>query len=235
MKKTIDLLKRIYHKLPEPPSTNYAYRMVNPGPYDALPIEPVIYDIGAKGAGGKYAFGKPPVGSRVVCVDIEGGPGVDLVADAHDLHMVDDNTVDCVVCVSVLTHVKYPAQVMKEVHRILKPGGVVYVSIPFIYPYHTDPYDFYRFSCQGMAILCEDFEQIETGFNRGPASTMLHLSVHFIAILLSFNNKTLYGLNVDLLKWMFFWVKYLDKFIGHYEVAYVIHADSYFMGKKQTE
>jgi len=229
----IQLLKNIYHSLPEPPSTNYLYRQISPNPYGFLPPNPLIYDIGSKEVRASYAFGKPPEDAKVICVDIESGPGIDLVADAHDLYMVENDSVDFVTSVSVLEHVKYPQQVVKEMLRILKPGGIIYISVPFIFPFHADPYDFYRFTYKGIDILCEDFEKLDSGFNRGPASTMHHLLVHFLAMLFSFNNKSVYGVNVDIFRWLLFWVKYLDKFLAKYEMAYVIHAGSYFIGRKK--
>jgi SAM-dependent methyltransferase len=225
----IETLKSWYHKLPEPPSTNYALH--KPDPYGLLSPGAVIYDIGSKDSRGEYGRSLPE-GAKVVCVDIADGPGVDLVADAHDMWMVPTDSVDCVTTISVLEHVRYPQKVIKEIYRILKPGGVVYVSVPFMFPFHSDPDDFYRFSSDGLKILCEDFECIENGFNRGPASCMQHLLVHFLAILFSFNSRTLYGINVDLFKWLLFWLKYLDKVLGTYETAKVIHAGSYFLGKK---
>src|SRR5690606_15605570 len=101
---------------------------------------------------------------------IEDAPGVDIVADAHDMNTIADESVDCVVTVSTLEHVKDPAQVMREIHRILKPGGIVYVNVPWVFAYHADPDDFYRWSVNGIRHLCKDFEEIERGFNRGPAS-----------------------------------------------------------------
>lgn len=226
-------LKSLYHRLPEPPSTNYLYRRIEPNPLDLLPPNPLIFDIGSKEARGSYAFGSPPPGAKVVCVDIVPGPGVDLVADIHDLHMVPSDTVDFVTCVSVLEHVHYPQRAVKEMLRILKPGGIAYFNVPFIFPFHADPDDFYRFTYKGIDLLCEDFERVDSGFNRGPASTMHHLLVHFMAMLLSFNSRTLYGINVDLFKWLLFWVKYMDKFMARYQMAYVIHAGSYFIGRKR--
>lgn len=226
------ILKRLYHRLPSPPSTNYLCHEIQPNPYTLLPENPLIFDIGSKDGRANYAFGAPPAGAKVVCVDIAARAGVDLVADAHDLHMVDSNTVDFVTTVSVLEHVQHPQQVVSEIFRILKPGGVVYVNVPFVFPFHADPNDFYRFSYRGVDILCAAFERIGSGFNRGPASTMQHLSVHFLAMLFSFNNKTLYGINVDIFKWLLFWMKYLDKFMARYSMAYVIHSGSYFIGRK---
>jgi SAM-dependent methyltransferase len=226
------ILKSLYHRLPEPPSTNYRHREFSPNPYRLLPPAALIIDLGSKEARGHYGFGPPPKDARVVCVDMEAGPGVDLVADAHDLQMISSNSVDFVVSISVLEHVRYPQKVVQEIFRILKPGGMLYVSVPFIFPYHADPDDFYRFSHRGITILCERFERIDSGFNRGPASTMQHLLVHFAAMLFSFDNRTLYGINQDLFRWLLFWVKYLDKFLARYQMAHVIHAGAYFLGRK---
>jgi SAM-dependent methyltransferase len=225
-----DFLRRIL----QPPSTNYLFRKIEPNPYDLLPPNPLIFDIGSKEARGRYAFGTPPPGSKVVCVDILDVPGVDLVADAQDLHMVDNDSVDFVATVSTLEHVRHPDKAVAEIYRILKPGGLMYVSIPFVFAFHGDPDDFYRFSHHGIRILCENFEIIDSGFNRGPASTMCDLLVRFSAILFSFNSVRLYDLNRTLFSWLLFWLKYLDFYIAHYKMANVIHAASYVIGRKPS-
>ena len=226
-------LKALYRRLPRPPSTNYMFKLPARSPYADLGPGAVIFDVGSKACRGVYAFGAPPKGATVVAVDIVDAPGVDLVADAHDLHMVASESVDCVVTISTLEHVRDPRKVVSEFHRILKPGGTLYVSVPFVFPFHSDPFDFYRFSSQGVEILCEAFERIDSGFNRGPASTMCHLGVHFLAMLFSFNSRILYNLNVDLFTWLLFWIKYLDRFLAHFETAHIIHADAYFLGRKR--
>src|SRR5437016_13536572 len=104
MRRLVDALKKIYHKVPPPPSTNYLYRKISPSPYDLLPPQPVIFDIGSKESRGSYAFGGPSPDAKVVCVDMQEGPGVDLLAGAHDRYMVADRAVDIVACFSVLQH-----------------------------------------------------------------------------------------------------------------------------------
>ena len=232
MEKILDALRRLYHTLPRPPSTNYQYRPFTINPYADLPENGLVLDIGGKAARGCYAFGSPPEHCRLICLDIAPGPGVDLVADAHHLEMLPDGSVDCVVAVSALEHMEAPWLVVGEIYRVLKPGGLVYINTPFVFPFHGDPDDFYRFSYTGLSKVCGNFELLESGFNRGPASTTTHLLIHFLAILFSFNRKLLYGVWVDLFTWLLFWLKYLDRFIAHYEQAYVIHSGAFFIGRK---
>ena len=215
-----------------PPSTNYLYRKIDPAPYDFLPPYPLILDIGSREARGRYGFGDPPEGSRLLCVDIEDGPGVDVVADAHDLHMFSNDSVDCVLCVSTLEHVRDPFAVVSEIFRILKPGGIIYLSIPFIFAYHGDPDDYYRFSFTGIKILCQKFEIIESGFTRGPASTMCDLLPRFLGIIFSFNSVRIYNLTRVFFAWVFVWLKFLDAVIARYSIAKVIHGDSFIIGRK---
>lgn len=226
-------LKRLAGWLPAPPSTNYLYRDIRPGFYELLGPGAVIYDIGSKDARGRYAFGSPPDGTKVVCVDIAPGPGVDVVADAQDMRRVADGAADGVLLVSMLQHVPNPHRVAAEVHRILKPGGVLYASAPFIWSYHRDPDDYWRFSRRGLEELFSRFEKVDSGFNRGPASTFCDLLVRFCAILFCCNSHALYSALVYLFKWTFFWIKYLDAVIARYDVAYVLHNAPYFIGRKR--
>ena len=62
---------------------------------------------------------------------------------------------------------------------------------------------------------------------------MCHLLVHFFAILFSFNNRMPYGVDLNFCKWLLFWMKYLDALVGKYEMANVIHAGAYFLGRKR--
>lgn len=232
--KLLQFLRRVYRSLPAPPSTNYNLDQIALDPYNFLAEDSLVLDIGSSSARGRYAF----VGDasnqqkvRLIGLDIEYADGVSLIADAHHIPL-QPNSVDCVLCVSVLEYVRYPQQVIAEINRVLKPGGFLYLNAPFVFPYHPPPEDLYRFSPSGIRVLAERFEEIRVGYNRGPASTFCHLFVHFLAILLCFNSRPLYGVLVDLFKWLFFWVKYLDRWIGNYEVANVLSGSSFFFGRK---
>jgi SAM-dependent methyltransferase len=230
----MSVASRIRRLLPNPPSTTYNFRHMSRDLRSVVPENGVIFDIGSKDARGGYILGGAPSGTRLVCVDILDRPGVDLVADAENLHMVESNSVDLVLAFNVLEHIRHPDRAIAEFERILKPGGFIWVDVPFMYPFHGDPDDYYRFSDHGLAIACERFEKIECKFLRGPASCMAEFFVQFVAVLFCFNSRRLHGAIEYLARWSFSWIKYLDYFIGHFDAARTIHAGTTFVGRKRA-
>jgi SAM-dependent methyltransferase len=222
-----DALRRIYHRLPSPPHSNYTFRRVDP--FALLSDNAVVFNIGSKDTPVQL-----PRGMRMVTVDIDPGVAPDIVADAHDLHMIPSDHADGVLVISVLHHCRKPWVVVEELYRILKPGGIIYANVPFMFPFHVDPDDFWRVSYHGIDVLFERFEKIDSGYNRGPASSMNELLVHFNALLFSFGSRRLYGLNVDVFRWLLFWVKYLDVLLAKHPAARVIHTGTYFLGRKRA-
>jgi SAM-dependent methyltransferase len=228
--------RRLYHLIPAPPSTNYHLSQLGQNPYDLVPVGGMVLDVGAGQLEGAYAFARVNRSAwhfRRIAVDIQQS-GVDICADAHALPC-RSGSIDAVVCVSVLEYVRSPERVLEEFYRVLKPGGVIYMSAPFVFPFHPPPADRFRFSISGMRTLASRFDELGAGFNRGPASAFCHVLVHFFAIALSFGSIRLYGVLVDLAKWMFFWLKYLDRWIGRYQTAVVLHGSAFFLGRKPTE
>ena len=80
----------------------------------------------------------------------------------------EPNHFDSVVCIAVLEHVENPEDVIPEFFRVLKPGGVVIASVPFLQPEHKAPTDFQRYTQDGLSRLfrMHGFEivQVETLF-----------------------------------------------------------------------
>jgi SAM-dependent methyltransferase len=87
--------------------------------------------------------------------DMPGG----FYAAKHDfeclLHAVPrpDSTYDAIVLTQVLEHVPDPCAVLKELHRVLKPGGVVLASLPLNGPLHGEPWHFFQFTHYGLEQL----------------------------------------------------------------------------------
>ena len=70
---------------------------------------------------------------------------VDVMASADSLPFADE-AFDCVICTEVLEHCARPQQTMAEIHRVLKPGGRVFLTTPFLRPLHEMPHDYYRYT-----------------------------------------------------------------------------------------
>lgn len=65
-------------------------------------------------------------------------------------------SIDCVVITEVLEHIFEPKVVLRELHRILKPGGIIIGTVPFIVSEHEEPHDFYRYTYFCLKRLFED-------------------------------------------------------------------------------
>lgn len=97
--------------------------------------------------------------AKSVCnTDVEMYPTIDQIADAESLPF-PDNTYDAVVAIEVFEHVRSPWKATSEMLRVLKPGGIGIVSMPFLFRIHGDPNDFTRLTAEGLRALFGDFSQ----------------------------------------------------------------------------
>jgi len=72
-----------------------------------------------------------------------------------------DNSFDGVLSLSVLEHVRDPFACAREIARVLKPGGKLYSSIPFLQPLHGYPSHYFNMTHQGHKRLYEDMLEID--------------------------------------------------------------------------
>lgn len=150
----------------------------------ALPTHGVGLNIGA---------GTTSIDARVRNLDIVPGPNIDYVGSAEDIPL-PDASVDLVITQETLEHVANPLQAMREIHRVLKPGGVLYLQLPFVIGYHPGPTDFWRFTRQGIVQLAESSGLVETtvGTAVGSSTGFYRIAVEYFAILLSVPFRPLY-------------------------------------------
>lgn len=76
----------------------------------------------------------------------------DVYADGCTLPFKND-TFDCVILLEVLEHIDKPSVALSEIQRVLKGGGKLLLSVPFCYPIHDVPYDYFRYSKYGIQYL----------------------------------------------------------------------------------
>lgn len=161
----------------------------------------------------------------IINTDIFYYHGVDLVANAEELPL-PTGSVDAIVCESLLEHVPNPKKIVTEMYRVLKPGGQIYIVIPFVYPFHACPNDFYRWSITGLRELVKDGEIEKIGTRAGPTSALTGQLGTWFAIVFSFGYEPLYNLLSLVGLLIFFPIKFLDLIVGCYPTS--IHGAGQF-------
>lgn len=141
-------------------------------------IEGRVLDLGAGSA--KYKEMILKKASEYRSCDAVKNKNIDDVCDVLNLTYPPESF-DTVISTQVMEHVSNPYQMAEQIFKVLKPGGHVIVTAPFLIPLHSDPGDYFRFTAGG---LCEIFKQssfsiIESGHYGGffmVLSEMIHFS-----------------------------------------------------------
>ncbi|MEC8558009.1 MAG: class I SAM-dependent methyltransferase [Planctomycetota bacterium] len=109
-------------------------------------------------------------GTEWIGFDIQPHANCEVVGDAHQLPFRDESF-DAVHTVSVFEHLRKPWLAAAEIVRVLRPGGFLFCSVPFAYPIHGSPYDFFRYTPDGLLSIFEALEG-EVFPARGPISSI---------------------------------------------------------------
>lgn len=84
---------------------------------------------------------------------------IDVFYDGKSLPF-ESNSFDVIFSSEVFEHVENLDEIIGELYRVLKPGGKLLVTVPFVYMEHEMPYDFRRFSINGISSFLN-----KNGFN----------------------------------------------------------------------
>ncbi len=97
--------------------------------------------------------------ATISTLDIDPKSGATYVADLCNRNdsIIPPETFDYVVCTEVLEHTLNPFSAVQEIFRILRPGGHVFVSVPFNFRIHGPLPDCWRFTEHGLRALFKDF------------------------------------------------------------------------------
>jgi SAM-dependent methyltransferase len=185
---------------------------------------------GELGKGLDQLAGAPDI--DLVETDVYLGPRVDVACDGHHLPFADA-CFDGVIVQAVLEHVADPHQVVAEIHRVLRPHGIVYAETPFMQQVHEGPFDFTRFTDLGHRRLFRQFSEIDRGVAVGPASALLWSLRYFVR---SFTRRPSFASAADrAISLSFFWLRYIDHALVGRPGAIDAASGFYFLGIRSDE
>jgi SAM-dependent methyltransferase len=102
-----------------------------------------------------------------------------VFADASQLPFPAE-TFNAVVMCEVLEHIARPREAILEAARVLRPDGLLILTMPFMYPMHDEPFDFQRYTSHGLRREMKEaglqITQMESGLNSAE-SAGLNLSI----------------------------------------------------------
>jgi SAM-dependent methyltransferase len=118
------------------------------------PLRGAILDIGGAGRGSHYRFIRFSEDAQVQVVDVETKPGVSFTLDITKERVpLPDGSQDHIFLFNILEHLTSPDAALREAHRLLKRGGTVIGTVPFLVNVHRDPEDYARYTDTALAAL----------------------------------------------------------------------------------
>lgn len=190
--------------------------------------KPVVLILGGGtvGAGMEEFIATPHF--RLIESDVAFAPRTAFIMDGHGIPL-KDGSCDAVVAQGVLEHVIEAEQVVAEIHRVLKPNGLVYAETPFMQGGHFTPYDFRRYTAIGHRCLFRDFTTVSEGMSMGPAAAALWNFKNLIIMV----TPTRRGKSIaSILAHAFFFIRYIDRFLIDRRSAWDGASLFYFLGEK---
>ena len=110
-----------------------------------LPAGSKVLDLGGNKTRKRGLFNIEDYNLNVVYLNLSTSKHADVQADCRQLPFAG-SSFDAVICAEVLEHVSEPPEVLRETSRILRPGGTLLATVPFLFPVHADPHDFGRYT-----------------------------------------------------------------------------------------
>jgi len=136
-----------------------------------------VLDLGAGSA--KYKEMILQKASEYRSCDAAKNINIDDVCDVLNLQYPPESF-ETVISTQVIEHVNNPYKMAEQIFKVLKPGGKVIVTAPFLIPMHSDPDDYFRFTPSGLSEIFKQsgFVIIESG-HYGGFFMVLSETIHF--------------------------------------------------------
>lgn len=130
----------------------------------------IVLDFGAGNTQKEYL-------KRNICyLDVQQYQYTDIVCSTEKLPF-PDNCFDGIISHAVFEHLANPFITAKELYRILKPGGLIFIDTAFLQPLHADPSHYFNMTIHGLRQILSDFEEINSGIfpHHYPSYSMMML------------------------------------------------------------
>ena len=164
---------------------------------------------------------------------------VDVVARGEAIPFADES-IDVIISAAVLEHVEDLEQSVSEINRVLKPGGFVYIEIPFMQHYHTHDFygvqfeDYRRLTKVGLAQTFDFCDPLDVGVCVGPTSTVVQMLYSF------FNDLNTSPMYRQMVKGMYHVmgnsVVWVDRYLPNHVIERShIPSGIFYFGRKQDQ
>ena len=140
----------------------------------------LILDIAPEVHEGAKAYFKK---AKVETLDIDPNSGETYTGDITKYNKyLSDKMFDIIVCTEVLEHTLRPFSAINEIYRLLKPSGILLLSVPFNFRIHGPLPDCWRFTQYGLKELLKDFSNIRIESIDTPGRNLMPIHYTVIAI-----------------------------------------------------
>jgi SAM-dependent methyltransferase len=123
--------------------------------------------------------------SEYVGLDVAPGSKVDVVVESDELWPLTDEHFDTVLSTQAIEHANDLELTLGQMSRVLKTGGTIILSFPFLYNVHGAPHDHRRFTHFGATKLLQGYEILHLETQGGIGSTLVILLQNCIDTALS--------------------------------------------------
>lgn len=128
-----------------------------------LPPGAIVLDLGA----GPSQFRSLLEKHKTIATDFYPYKGIDVVCNICEVTPFKDCIADCIIVSNVLEHMYDPMETLKECFRLLRPGGRLILTVPFLIRVHQAPYDYYRYTHFALEHLF-----VNAGFSQNKVESM---------------------------------------------------------------
>ncbi len=88
-------------------------------------------------------------------------PCIDLICDVANMESISNESIGLVLNLESLEHLPYPQKAIDEIHRVLRPDGLLILTTVMHFKIHRTPKDYWRFTPDGIELLLSRFKILD--------------------------------------------------------------------------